>query len=368
MKFLKTQNLSKYGLTDNKLVATTYGNYVMHSSGALRIPSGPQSARPQTTSADVPGGANGYIRYNTDAGRIEAFVGNAWAGIGDNSSQGSGSIVEVNTVNDLPSIFFAETGILYITTDTNFGYLWTGEEYILAFSDHTVYSTILIDNATPTDNLALVTGGAAKITADTSSNGVLTFSVAPSTSVGALVSWSDILKINSTGIYPATTNSSTTGTASQRWKSIFTGAGAAATPSLSFSPTNTITTGLYSSAEGTISFSSGGVYAGQIASGGNMTMVGNITANSDSRLKKDLEVIDNALEKVHQLTGYTYTRIDTGDRQTGIIAQDLEKVLPEAVLQNDEYKSVAYGNIVGLLIEAIKELSQEVSALRSTNV
>ena len=97
---------------------------------------------------------------------------------------------------------------------------------------------------------------------------------------------------------------------------------------------------------------------------GNWTAAGNVTAYSDSRLKKDLEVIPYALAKVQSLTGYTYTRTDSGVRQTGLIAQDLQKVLPEAVDTSGEYMSVAYGNIVGLLIEAIKELKAEIEILK----
>lgn len=96
---------------------------------------------------------------------------------------------------------------------------------------------------------------------------------------------------------------------------------------------------------------------------GNFTSSGNITAYSDIRLKKDLVQIPDALSKVQQLTGYTYTRIDTGEKQTGLVAQDVQKVLPEAVIDGDNM-SVAYGNLVGLLVEAIKELRAEVASLK----
>jgi hypothetical protein len=99
---------------------------------------------------------------------------------------------------------------------------------------------------------------------------------------------------------------------------------------------------------------------------GNLTAGGNVTAFSDARLKKDLVRIDSALDKVDQLNGYTYTRIDSGERQTGLIAQDLQKVLPEAVIDNGEYLSVAYGNLVGLLVEAIKELNNKIERLENS--
>jgi hypothetical protein len=95
---------------------------------------------------------------------------------------------------------------------------------------------------------------------------------------------------------------------------------------------------------------------------GNFTAQGNITALSDIRLKTDLAPIENALEKVNQLTGYTFTRTDTGTRQTGLVAQEVQKVLPEAVLDG-EHLSLAYGNMIGLLIEAIKEQQKTISEL-----
>lgn len=95
---------------------------------------------------------------------------------------------------------------------------------------------------------------------------------------------------------------------------------------------------------------------------GNMVAAGNVTAYSDIRLKTDIEVIPKALEKVQTLRGVTYTRLDSGERQTGLIAQEVQKVLPEAVVDG-EHLSVAYGNMVGLLIEAIKELKAELDAV-----
>jgi Chaperone of endosialidase len=90
-----------------------------------------------------------------------------------------------------------------------------------------------------------------------------------------------------------------------------------------------------------------------------ITASGNVTAYSDIRLKDSLEAIPSPLDKVRALTGYTYRRTDSGERQTGLVAQDVFKVLPEAVAQNEDgYLSVAYGNLVGLLVEAIKELDR----------
>ena len=73
------------------------------------------------------------------------------------------------------------------------------------------------------------------------------------------------------------------------------------------------------------------------------------------------------LAKINTLHGYTYNRkdIEDGTRHTGVIAQEVQKVLPEAVMEDEDGTlSVAYGNMVGLLIEAIKELTAEVDRLK----
>lgn len=114
--------------------------------------------------------------------------------------------------------------------------------------------------------------------------------------------------------------------------------------------------------------------------GGNQTVTfeqslhcnGNVTAYSDMKLKKDLEVIPDAIEKIMAINGYTYTRIDSGERQTGVVAQEVQNVLPEAVSvskarpdskDQSDTLSVAYGNMVGLLIEGIKEQKKTIDSL-----
>jgi hypothetical protein len=106
--------------------------------------------------------------------------------------------------------------------------------------------------------------------------------------------------------------------------------------------------------------------AGSHSFTGSITATGNVTAFSDARLKENVEEIDLAVERVKLIRGVTYDRIDTGARETGVIAQELEAVLPEAVHTNEDgIKSVAYGNVVGLLIQAIKEQQEQIDALRA---
>ena len=90
-------------------------------------------------------------------------------------------------------------------------------------------------------------------------------------------------------------------------------------------------------------------------------------SSSDERLKTDIQPIPNALIKISQINGVTYLRTDTPEtvRHTGVIAQEVEAVLPEVIaIGLDGYKVVAYGNMIGLLVEAIKELKTEVDALK----
>ena len=89
------------------------------------------------------------------------------------------------------------------------------------------------------------------------------------------------------------------------------------------------------------------------------------TSLSDRTQKTDITPITDAIETVKQLQGVKYKWIDNHNKESiGVIAQDIEKVLPEVVNQNpDGLKSVSYGNIVGLLIEAIKEQQVRIEEL-----
>ena len=123
---------------------------------------------------------------------------------------------------------------------------------------------------------------------------------------------------------------------------------------------------------------SSGTSVTSVDTSGNGIFKGNVTAYgtpSDIKLKKDIKVIDNAVDKVKQLQGITYTLKSDGNRLTGLIAQDLEKVLPEAVytsgtisdeingIEAEEHLAIRYGNTVGLLVEAIKEQQEQIETL-----
>ena len=112
---------------------------------------------------------------------------------------------------------------------------------------------------------------------------------------------------------------------------------------------------------------------------GDLHVDGNViaysTTISDERLKTDIVKIDSALDKVDQINGYTFTYTTDGKKSAGVIAQEVEKVLPSAITESTlplkmgeddktEYKAVQYDQLIGLLVEAIKELKAEVAELK----
>jgi hypothetical protein len=110
------------------------------------------------------------------------------------------------------------------------------------------------------------------------------------------------------------------------------------------------------------------INAGNVNSNGSVYATGNVTAYSDRRKKKNIKIIENPLEKIQKLNGVTYDRIEEDDntRYTGLIAQDVLEVLPEAVTGDDETGyALAYGNMAGILVEAVKKLTNELEEERA---
>ncbi|WP_109799528.1 tail fiber domain-containing protein [Novosphingobium meiothermophilum] len=110
----------------------------------------------------------------------------------------------------------------------------------------------------------------------------------------------------------------------------------------------------------------GDSFTGSISVSGSVTATGDITAYSDARLKTDIETITGALDRVRKLRGVTFSRRETGNRGVGLIAQELAPIVPEAVMTHKGgLLSVAYGNLVGVLIEAVKDLADKVDRLEA---
>ncbi len=100
---------------------------------------------------------------------------------------------------------------------------------------------------------------------------------------------------------------------------------------------------------------------------GDIYATADVIAFSDARVKEDVRTVENALDKVTKLRGVTYIKKDEENkkRKMGVIAQEVLEVLPEVVHEdNDGYYGVSYGNIVGVLIEAIKEQQKQIDELK----
>ena len=118
----------------------------------------------------------------------------------------------------------------------------------------------------------------------------------------------------------------------------------------------------------------------RLTDGGDLHVDGNIigysTTISDQRLKGNINKIENALDKVSQINGYTFTYNHDGKKSAGVIAQEVENIMPSAVQStnlvfnednNVEFKTVQYDQLHGLLIEAIKELKAELEELKNAS-
>tara|TARA_B100000925_G_scaffold265555_1_gene224779 strand:+ start:293 stop:1453 length:1161 start_codon:yes stop_codon:yes gene_type:complete len=103
---------------------------------------------------------------------------------------------------------------------------------------------------------------------------------------------------------------------------------------------------------------------------GNLTAVGNVGAYSDMALKEDIYEIENALDKVKKLRGVHFTKKADKSKEIGVVANEVEKVVPELVDEVEDeklgtIKTMKYANTVGLLIEAVKDLSKQVEELKN---
>lgn len=89
------------------------------------------------------------------------------------------------------------------------------------------------------------------------------------------------------------------------------------------------------------------------------------TSTSDRSQKTDITPIENGLELVEKIRGVRYKLLNDDKVLVGVIAQEIEEVLPEVVNSNDDgIKSVSYGNIVGVLVEAIKQQQEQINTLK----
>ena len=230
----------------------------------------------------------------------------------------------------------------YVNTNTNTTYT-AGSGLTLA---GTVFS-----NTAPDQTVALTGAGATAISGtypnftitstDTNADTTYTAGTNVSISAGNVISATD-------------TNTDTTYTAG-------TNVSISAGNVISATDTNTDTNTTYTAGNGLTL--TGTVFTMSGSYTGNFTATGDITAYSDRRLKRNIETIDNPLEIVNALRGVNFEK--DGRHSTGVIAQEVEEVFPAVVHTDaDGMKSVAYGNITGLLLEAIKEQQILINSLQ----
>jgi len=148
-------------------------------------------------------------------------------------------------------------------------------------------------------------------------------------------------------------------------------------PLLSTSTSNSITSVTVSSSKLSFQPSSGRLTVDQVdINGGNIdgTTIGansaaagtftSVTETSSMFLKTDIVPINNALDTVSLLNGVSYTRISNGTTESGLIAEDVEKIVPELVTSIGEAKSISYSRLTAYLIEAVKDLKAEIAGLK----
>ena len=115
---------------------------------------------------------------------------------------------------------------------------------------------------------------------------------------------------------------------------------------------------IYEAFNGNLSFVSNAILRSYIVASN-----GNYVNSSDRRLKDNITPLENVLDRVHQLIPSRYNYLGNDDETVGLIAQDVEKIFPELVYQNGEYKALAYDNFTILAIKAIQELTDKVIQL-----
>jgi hypothetical protein len=295
--------------TGNLGIGTATPSARLHVQGNALI-TGVSTLGTVQISSGIVTATSGIVTYYGDGSKLSGILGSAISG-------GSSVTISANNNNQTQYLTFAPgagttTGL---GIDTNIGLVYNP-------------STERLGIATATPSQSLHVQGTVRITGGLfDSNNVVGAANSVLVSTGAGISWATAsLPLNNspTGVVYPVSSASTVGAYSTAY-----------TSSTAF--TFTTSTGTLSATQ--------------------------FTSLSDVNKKKNIRTIENAIDITKKLEGVRFDWIDTGASSIGVIAQEVEKVLPELVEETDGVKSVSYGNIIGVLIEAIKEQQVRIEKL-----
>ena len=343
-------------------ISPTFQNLTLSGNDSIKVPAG-------TTAQRNASAVNGMFRYNSTTNEFEGYQNNAWGAVGGGTTINNNADNRIITGSSTADTLEAETGLTYnagtlaqgsgdFTLDVSGNIILDADGTTISLKDGgTEIGQIGLDSA----GLVMTVVGADKdffVSGDDGGTAITAFR-ADMSDAGRILAYGGI------NIEANTDISFTSGNWSgeKNAKIQFHG------------------NQLYIQYQDNIYIrNSSGNDRVQITNAGNITTEGNITAFgsvSDERLKENIEVIENSVEKIKELKGVTFTYKKDRKKGTGLIAQDLQKVLPEAVYsvetiadevkgqKSDEHLAIHYGNTVGLLVEAIKELEARIKELEN---
>jgi len=340
-------------------ISPTFQNLTLSGNDSIKVPAG-------TTAQRNASAVNGMFRYNSTTNEFEGYQNSAWGAVGGGTTINNNADNRIITGSSTADTLEAETGLTYnagtlaqgsgdFTLDVPGNIILDADGTTISLKDGgTEIGQIGLDSA----GLVMTVVGADKdffISGDDGGTAITAVRIDMSDAGRAVFNGGIDIAAN----YDIELNDGTwTG---EKARKIQAHSGH-----------------IYYQSASHVFRNASGTNIAQVDGSGNFVALANITAYgspSDIKLKENIEVIDNAVDKVKQLKGITYTLKSDGNRLTGLIAQDLEKVLPEAVYTaetiGDEFKgekpeehlAIRYGNTVGLLVEAIKELEARVKEL-----